>query len=144
MGKDRVLDIMKKNFGVVMLIVFLSLTMGHVALANSYKSTASHKPMASRSQARSEIADPIEPVNRFIFGFNDILDRFIIEPLARGYKAVLPVVVRNSIQSFMRNLESPVILANNILQGNIGDAGVTTARFLINSSVGIAGLVDVA
>lgn len=91
-----------------------------------------------------EIADPIEPVNRFIFGFNDILDRMLIEPVARGYRAILPTFVRDAVQSFMRNLQSPIIIANNILQGDIGGAGVATARFLINSTVGIVGLVDVA
>ncbi len=91
-----------------------------------------------------EIADPIEPVNRFIFGFNDVVDRLLIEPVAKGYKAVLPSFVRDAIQSFVRNLQSPVIFANNILQGQVGDAGITAARFLINSTVGIAGLVDVA
>ena len=91
-----------------------------------------------------DIADPIEPVNRFTFGFNDILDRILIEPLAKGYNAVLPQVVRNSIQSFMRNLASPIIAGNQLLQGKVGDAGVTTARFVINSTVGVVGLADVA
>ncbi|MBI3441399.1 MAG: VacJ family lipoprotein [Proteobacteria bacterium] len=90
------------------------------------------------------MADPIEPVNRFIFGFNDILDKILIEPLAKGYNAVLPGFVRDSVQSFMRNLQSPLLVANNLLQGKVGDAGVATARFLINSTVGIIGLVDVA
>jgi len=91
-----------------------------------------------------EIPDPIEPVNRAIFGFNDVLDHLLIEPLAKGYNALLPSFARDSIQSFMRNLQSPLIVANNLLQGEVGDAGVATARFLINSTVGVAGLVDVA
>jgi phospholipid-binding lipoprotein MlaA len=99
---------------------------------------------ASGTYKSQEMSDPIEPVNRFIFGFNDILDRLLIEPIAKGYNAVLPQFVRDSVQSFMRNLNSPVIIANNLLQGKIGDAGTATARFVINSTVGVAGLVDVA
>lgn len=92
----------------------------------------------------NEISDPIEPVNRFVFGFNDVLDHVLFEPLAKGYKAILPSFVRDSVQSFMRNLKSPLIIANNLLQGDLGNAGVATARFVINSTVGIAGLIDVA
>jgi len=91
-----------------------------------------------------EIADPIEPINRFVFGFNDILDKILIEPVAKGYNAVLPGFVRDSVQSFMRNLNSPLIVANNLLQGKVGDAGIAAARFALNTTVGVAGLADVA
>jgi len=106
-------------------------------------SYAQAKPDAAAKPHR-EMADPIEPVNRFIFGFNDILDHLLFEPLAKGYNAVLPSFVRDGVQNFMRNLQSPLIVANNLLQGKVGDAGVATARFLINSTVGIAGVMDVA
>lgn len=95
-------------------------------------------------QPTREVYDPIEPVNRFTFGFNDILDRFIIEPVAKGYKAVLPSFARDAVQSFMHNLESPLLIANNLLQGNVGDAGIALARFAINTTAGVGGLVDVA
>lgn len=93
---------------------------------------------------KAEINDPIEPVNRAIFAFNNFFDILLFEPLAKGYNFILPDFARNSVQSFMRNLRAPLVVANNILQGDIGDAGVATARFVINSTVGIAGLVDVA
>jgi phospholipid-binding lipoprotein MlaA len=92
----------------------------------------------------TEISDPIEPVNRAIFGFNNVLDMILIEPAAKVYNAVLPGFVRDGVQNFMRNLRSPLIVANDLLQGNVGGAGVATARFIINSTVGIAGLVDIA
>lgn len=101
---------------------------------------AEHTP----SHQTKEISDPIEPVNRFIFGLNDVLDHIIFEPLAKGYKALLPKPVRNSVQNFMRNLASPLIIANSLLQGKFGDAGVATTRFVMNSTIGIGGLVDVA
>lgn len=93
---------------------------------------------------KAEVSDPIEPVNRAIFAVNNVFDRFLFEPVAKIYDAVFPGFIKNSIQSFMRNLRSPIIVANNLLQGEFGDAGVATARFLINSTVGVAGLVDVA
>lgn len=93
---------------------------------------------------KAEINDPIEPVNRAIFAVNNVIDRFLFEPVAKIYDAVFPGFVKDSVQSFMRNLRSPLIIANNLLQGQIGDAGVATARFLINSTVGVLGLVDVA
>lgn len=90
------------------------------------------------------IPDPLEPMNRAIFKFNDVVDHIVLDPVARMYNAILPDFIRDAIQSFMRNLQSPLIVANNILQGDIGGAGVATARFVVNSTVGVLGLVDVA
>ncbi len=103
-----------------------------------------HADSVDRVRESYEVFDPIEPVNRAVFGFNDFLDRILFEPLAKGYKAVTPSFVRDSIQSFMRNLQSPLLIGNNLLQGNVGDAGIATGRFVINSTVGVLGLVDVA
>lgn len=99
---------------------------------------------SASARAATDPSDPIEPVNRAIFAFNDVLDRFVIKPVAKGYKAVLPPAAREAVQSFMRNLEAPLVVANNLLQGKVGDAGVATARFLMNTTFGFAGLVDVA
>jgi len=102
-------------------------------------------PVKTEKVKRStEIADPLEPINRLIFGINDILDKILIEPVAKTYKAIVPTPARNGVQNFIRNLETPLIVANSLLQGKFGDAGVATARFFINTTVGIGGLVDVA
>lgn len=93
---------------------------------------------------KTSINDPIEPLNRGIFAVNNVLDRFLIEPVAKIYNTIFPDFVRNSVQNFMRNLKSPLIVANSLLQGDIGNAGVATARFVINTTAGIGGLVDVA
>jgi len=122
--------------GIISIILCLSLILGTTACAKSQKQNVAYKTQ--------EISDPIEPVNRFVFGFNDALDKILITPLAKGYNAILPSFVRNSIQNFMHNLKSPLIIANNLLQGNIKNAGNATARFIINSTIGVAGLVDVA
>jgi phospholipid-binding lipoprotein MlaA len=93
---------------------------------------------------KSNLKDPLEPLNRGIFAFNNAVDYVIIGPLAKIYDTIFPGFVKNSVQSFMRNLKAPLIVANSLLQGDVGNAGVATARFIINTTVGIGGLVDVA
>ncbi|MDA0240048.1 MAG: VacJ family lipoprotein [Proteobacteria bacterium] len=88
--------------------------------------------------------DPLESMNRFFFGFNEVLNIVLLGPIARGYNAVFPKVIRTGIASFMDNLSSPVVLANDLLQGEFRRAGDTTARLAINSTVGILGIIDVA
>jgi phospholipid-binding lipoprotein MlaA len=88
--------------------------------------------------------DPIESINRAIFAFNDGLDTILIRPVAQAYRWVTPDPVRNSIRNFLDNLRSPVVLLNEVLQAEFERAGVTVARFIVNSTVGVAGLFDVA
>ncbi len=87
--------------------------------------------------------DPIEPVNRFIFEFNEIFLQFVLRPLTDVYD-FLPGAVRNVISNVLDNLNSPLILANDILQGEAERAMQTAGRFIINSTVGLAGFIDVA
>ena len=87
--------------------------------------------------------DPIEPVNRFIFGFNEIFLEFVLRPLTDVYD-LLPTAVRNAIGNILGNLNSPLILANDILQGEGERAIQTVGRFIINSTAGLAGIIDVA
>ena len=98
----------------------------------------------SQDGYKSSMSDPIEPFNRGVFAVNNVLDIYLIEPVAKMYNAIFPDFVRTSVQSFMRNLKSPLIVANSLLQGDIGNAGTATARFIINTTAGIGGLVDVA
>lgn len=94
--------------------------------------------------ANEEIADPIEPFNRAMFSFNEFLDTILLRPAAEIYRNVLPEPIRDGIRNFLRNLETPVILANDLLQGEGKRAEKTLHRFLINSTLGIAGILDVA
>lgn len=91
-----------------------------------------------------EICDPLEPVNRFFFQFNDKLYFWALKPVAQGYAAAVPEVMRNSIKRSFKNLLMPVRLANNLLQANIKGAGEELSRFLINSTVGVLGMADPA
>lgn len=88
--------------------------------------------------------DPLEGLNRGIFEFNRIADRVLLKPVARAYRGVLPRQAQDSVRSTLRNLRSPVILANDVLQGDMDRAGTTIGRFLVNSTLGVLGLFDVA
>jgi phospholipid-binding lipoprotein MlaA len=88
--------------------------------------------------------DPLEGLNRMVFSINLAADFVIVRPVAELYRTVIPAPGRKAVVAFLRNLESPVVLANDILQGNIPQAGNTTARFLINITLGLAGIFDVA
>jgi len=88
--------------------------------------------------------DPLEGFNRLIFGFNEMIDVLFLRPAAEFYTKVLPPPIQRGVRNFLRNLRSPVILANDLLQGEMDRAGVTVTRFLINSTLGIGGLSDQA
>lgn len=88
--------------------------------------------------------DPLEILNRFIFAFDMTLDVFIFKPAAATYRFLLPVEVRDSVRNVIRNLRTPVVLANDLFQGEMERAETTTMRFLINTTVGVLGIFDVA
>src|SRR5208337_2702258 len=89
------------------------------------------------------IPDPLEPWNRFAFGFNDRMYFWLMKPAARGYNAVVPEVARISINNFFRNLEMPVRFVNAVLQGEPKAARIELVRFTMNSTMGIGGLIDI-
>jgi phospholipid-binding lipoprotein MlaA len=88
--------------------------------------------------------DPIEKVNRGIFAFNRGLDRYTLRPIAVGYKKVTPRLLRIAISNFFDNLQEPIHIVNNLLQGKFAKSGSETGRFLLNSTVGLGGLLDLA
>ncbi|MGB0921005.1 MAG: MlaA family lipoprotein [Alphaproteobacteria bacterium] len=88
--------------------------------------------------------DPFEPANRAIFGFNQAIDGAVLRPAAEAYRSLLPDEVRGGIRNFINNLGSPLIFANDILQFDLGRASTTFVRFVLNSTIGIAGLMDPA
>lgn len=90
------------------------------------------------------IADPLEPVNRAFFYFNDKLYFWLLKPAAKGYSAVVPEETRISVRNVFKNLAAPVRTANNLLQLKFKSAGNELFRFGINSTFGMLGLYDVA
>jgi len=95
-------------------------------------------------EAYDEAADPLEPFNRFMFDVNLAFDDGVFKPVATVYRDVVPEPLRDAFRNLLRNLRSPVILANDLLQGELHRASVTMQRFLLNSTFGFAGLVDLA
>lgn len=94
--------------------------------------------------AQEATGDPWEGLNRNLFAFHETVDKAVIEPVARGYRAITPRPVRTGVQNFLRNLRGPVVFANDVLQGEFSRAGVTAARFGVNTTIGVAGVLDPA
>jgi phospholipid-binding lipoprotein MlaA len=88
--------------------------------------------------------DPWEPFNRPVFAFNDFLSRYALEPVGRAWAWALPEFVRDSISRVYVNVRTPGVMVNDLLQWKPRAAGVDLARFLLNSSIGLAGLMDPA
>jgi phospholipid-binding lipoprotein MlaA len=91
-----------------------------------------------------ETNDPLEPMNRVFYDVNDALDTVLLRPLAVAYHHVVPDPVRNGVHNALDNLSSPVALADDMLSGKSRRAGDTMMRFLINSTVGVGGIFEVA
>jgi phospholipid-binding lipoprotein MlaA len=96
------------------------------------------------TQISIDVNDPLEPVNRVIFKFNEVVQALILRPLAEIYKLILPDEGRVAVHNFLKNLRSPVVLANDLLQGENDRAWTTTQRLAINTTLGLGGVLDVA
>ena len=88
--------------------------------------------------------DPFEDVNRDVFAFNRRVDRWLFDPITRGYRFVMPESGRRAMYRFSLNLDTPVVLANHMLQFRVVDAAGTLTRFVLNTSIGVLGLFDPA
>ena len=93
---------------------------------------------------RFEESDPWQGFNRGIFWFNDKLDVYVLEPVAKGYDFVVPDRAQTSVANFFRNVRFPVVLGNDLLQGKMNAAATETGRFFVNTTVGVVGLFDPA
>ncbi len=89
-------------------------------------------------------ADPLQPVNRAIFVFNDKAYYWFFKPVAKGYSYLVPQGVRKSVRNFFSNLAASVRVANHLLQGNLRATGTELLRFTLNTTIGLAGLFDAA
>ena len=92
----------------------------------------------------SFIPDPLEPMNRVFFAFNDAAYFWFFKPVGEGYSVVMPEVLRLSIRNFFTNLSMPIRLVSSLLQGKIKSVGMILVRFVVNSSAGFLGFQDVA
>jgi phospholipid-binding lipoprotein MlaA len=99
---------------------------------------------ASTPSGKSDPRDPWERFNRASFKFNDSLDRAFLRPVAKGYVKVTPRVVRTGLSNALSNLDTVTTIVNGALQGKMKQAGRDSARFLLNSTLGLGGLFDPA
>lgn len=100
-------------------------------------------PLASAGAA-STPKDPLEKLNRATYAFNDALDRMLARPAARAYRKVVPEPARNAVSNFVANLNYPIVMVNDALQGKFKDAGSDVLRLIVNTTLGIGGLFDPA
>jgi len=121
----------------ITLIFFMSIFFSFAANAGS-----DGENVLSKNKPES-VKDCFETVNRGIFSFNQFLDGVIFEPVARGYRYI-PSPIRRGTGNAVGNLSNLITVPNNLLQGNIKEAGVNTLRFAINTTVGILGIFDPA
>ena len=117
----------------VLCLVFLVLT--------SACSTSKNNLLTDKTP---EAEDPWENLNRGTFAFNEKFDKYLLSPLAKGYRLIFPSEVRTGVRNFLNNLSEPWSSINSILQGDLKNTGNSLARFLINSTIGVLGIFDVA
>ena len=130
---------MKKLFSIAILILFSQFQLLNVLAGSDGEVEITSK----KNNNQEEVKDCFESINRGIFVFNQGLDNVIFKPLAKGYRK-LPQPIRSGTSNVIGNLGNVVTIPNNILQGQMKDAGMNSLRLIINSTLGIAGIFDVA
>ncbi len=131
-----------RRFCIVLLAVGFVLGVG---LATPAAAEADSGVQIAQAPSDTDTAkDPLEDINRAIFEFNEFLQTILLRPLAEVYKFILPDFLEEGVHNILRNLRTPVILANDILQFEGERALQTVERFVINSTIGVAGFMDVA
>ena len=127
---------MKSRF----IILFIILSMTIVGCANAPEKSDFY----ATESVKISNSDPLEPVNRVVFSFNNIFDRLVLRPIAVVYRGIVPEFLRNRVTYSLNNLSMPITAVNNVLQGELAKAGISTSRFLINSTIGFFGFFDPA
>jgi len=124
------------------LVLPLIILLGSATSACSTLSSATESHEAASLD--EETWDPFEPFNRAMFSFNEKFDEWLLKPVARGYDRIMPDVAKLGVGNFFSNLIQPRVALNNLLQGKFAQSGRDAGRFLVNSTAGILGFVDVA
>ena len=130
---------MKKLFSIVIIILFSQFQVLNAIAGSDGEVEISSK----KNNNQQAVKDCFESVNRGIFALNQGLDKVIFKPLAKGYRK-LPQPIRSGTSNVINNLGNVVTIPNNILQGQMKDASMNSLRLIINSTLGIAGIFDVA
>ena len=129
---------MKKLLSILIIVL-----VGQFQVLNAIAGSDGEVEISSKKNNQQEVKDCFESVNRGIFAFNQGLDKVIFKPLSKGYRK-LPQPIRSGTSNILSNLGNVVTIPNNILQGQIKNAGINSLRLVLNSTLGIAGIFDVA
>ncbi len=129
---------MKKFISILLIIIFSIYS--NLAIAGS---DGNNELTSKKNNNTKDVKDCFEKLNRGVFAFNQGLDKILFKPLAKGYRT-LPSPMRSATSNVLTNISNVVTVPNNILQGQIKNAGLNTLRFVINSTLGIFGIFDVA
>ena len=100
--------------------------------------------VAASAPARAQVSDPLEPVNRAIFSFNEGFDRYVFRPVAQGYVDIVPTLVRRGVSNVFGNISDAFSAVNNLMQGKREPLGNDLGRVLVNSTFGLGGIFDIA
>lgn len=92
----------------------------------------------------AQLKDPWEAINRKVFAFNEVVDENLLKPVARAYEAVVPKLVRTGVSNFFANLGDAWSAVNHLLQGKVQSGVEMTVRFMVNTTMGLAGILDPA
>jgi phospholipid-binding lipoprotein MlaA len=125
--------------------VLIGLAVAGPAYAEDAFTSPGQEPIDPIEQGKIDAAnDPAESINRGIFGFNKFFDDNVLKPAARAFGEDVSPELRQGIHNLATNVQEPLVFANDLLQANVGRAWNTAQRFAINSTFGVAGIVDVA
>ncbi len=116
---------------------FITLVTGILSLSGCATSATNPQIIANK-------ADPYERINRKIYVFNDAVDNYVAEPISNAYRYITPQFIQTGVFNFYNNLKNINVVANDILQAKLEQSAKDTGRFAINSTIGVAGLFDVA
>lgn len=149
----------KRIFALILLVLFVAMARSGVALADDAASTAGFiseydqdsdvafaRPatLVAQADTGNDNGDPLEPMNRVILDINEFFQDLFLRPLTELYVLLLPDFALDGIHNFLTNLNTPIVLVNDLLQWEPERAWQTTQRFFINSTIGVGGLMDPA
>ncbi len=113
-----------------------------IALTSGCASNGASVDSAAKPDTDSPEHDRMERMNKGVYGFNSRFDKSFLKPVAKGYVAITPKPVGRGITNFFQNISEPRVMLNSVLQGKLDRGMISAARFVINSTVGLGGLID--
>ena len=131
---------MKKIFALLLIVLVSQFQVSNISYAGS---DGEQELSKKDKETRGEVKDCFETLNRGVFALNQGLDKILFKPLSKGYRK-LPQPLRSGTNNVLTNISNVVTIPNNILQGQFKEAGINSARLVLNSTLGIGGLFDVA